>query len=131
MKRSVPVAVLMAALMIPALLAAQESAAAKYAAVLGQWESTIETPRGAFTQTFSFSLDGDKLVGTVSGRGGETALKNVKLEEGTLTFEIERNFAGNTMVQSVTATIAGSEMNGTQSGGRGGDRPFKAAKKAT
>ena len=96
--------------------------------VVGSWEMSIETPRGAMTQTFEFTQDGDVLSGTVTGPRGSTALQNVQFVDGVLTFEVLREFRGNSMTQSFSATIEGDEMTGTMTGGRGGGREFTAVR---
>ena len=96
--------------------------------VVGSWEMSIETPRGAMTQTFEFTQDGDVLSGTVTGPRGSTELQNVQFADGVLTFEVLREFRGNSMTQSFSATIEGDEMTGTMSGGRGGEREFTAVR---
>ncbi len=62
---------------------------------------------------------------------GDNPLKNVSFVDGKLTFDVERSFGERSFSQSFTATIEGDEMKGTMSGGRGGDRPFTAKRKAT
>ena len=44
---------------------------------VGEWESTIETERGTFTTTYVFTMDGDMLKGTMSGRMGETEIDDL------------------------------------------------------
>ncbi|NIM50790.1 MAG: hypothetical protein GTN62_10350 [Gemmatimonadales bacterium] len=133
MPRSMMTVLLTAALATPAgsLAAQEESAADRYKPVLGEWEMTMETPRGSFTQQFVFTLDGDVLKGTVESQRGSFDLKNVSFEGGRLTFELERSFGDRSFTQSFTATIEGDEMKGTFSGGRGGDRPYTATRKKT
>ena len=98
--------------------------------VLGSWEMTMETPRGSMTQVFTFVEAGGALAGTASARMGESDLQNVSFEDGTLRFEVVRNFRGNSMTQSFSAAIRGAEMNGMISGGRGGERAFTAKRRA-
>jgi hypothetical protein len=106
------------------------------------------------TQEFTFAVAED---GTITGttmmamRGGrpgggggsppapqEVALSDVKFEEGTLTFSINRTMGERTMTTDYTATVSGNAMEGsfTRAGGmRGGGggapqpTPFKAVKK--
>ena len=104
----------------------EASMAQDHSDVVGSWEMTMETPRGAVTQVFTFVLNDGALSGTASGRGGETDLQKIALEDGILTFEVVRNFRGNSMTQSFSASITGDDMAGTISGGRGGERDFKA-----
>lgn len=109
---------------LPAPIQAQDPGA-----VLGSWEMTMETPRGSMTQVFTFvEIDG-ALSGTATARMGETDLENVSFGDGTLRFEVVRNFRGRSMTQSFSASINGDEMTGTMSGGRGGERAFSAKRK--
>jgi hypothetical protein len=108
------------ALLLPtAQLQAQEE-------VLGSWEMSFETGRGSFTQTFAFAMEEGELTGTVESQMGTTELTNVSFEDGTLTFDVTRNFGGNSFTQSYTATVDGDEMTGTIEGGRGGPTEFTA-----
>lgn len=132
MYRSISAALLTVALSVSSSgLLAQDDAAAMYSPVLGEWVSEIETPRGAFTQEFAFTLDDGALTGVSSGRQGETPLSKVTFVDGTLTFEVERYRGGNSMTQTYTATIDGNTMTGTMSGRGGGGREFVATRKST
>ena len=112
------------AMALPTSLLGQE-----YGSLLGIWEMTMETPRGPVTQVFSFTdADGD-LSGTVSSRMGESNMENVSFEEGKVTFQVVRNFRGNSMTQTFTASVEGNELVGTLSGRRGGERPFRAIRR--
>ena len=42
--------------------------------VSGKWAAEMQGPRGSMTTTFTFKAEGDKLTGTVSGRGGDTPI---------------------------------------------------------
>lgn len=62
----------------------------------GKW--VAEMPgRGGNTMktTFNFKVDGSTLTGTVSGRNGDTPIENGKVDGNTITFEVTRNFNGN------------------------------------
>ncbi|MGI9627004.1 MAG: hypothetical protein ACR2QM_09225 [Longimicrobiales bacterium] len=111
------------------LAVAGEAQAQDASAVLGSWEVTMETPRGEITQLLTFVQSDDGLSGTVSTPRGETALQNVAFSEGVLTFAVVRQMRGDTMTQTFSATVAGHEMTGTISGGRGGGRAFAASRK--
>ena len=43
---------------------------ASAADVAGTWKSSMETPNGAFEQTYTFKVDGAKLTGKVSSQIG-------------------------------------------------------------
>lgn len=103
-----------------------------YSPILGDWEMTMETPRGTVTQVFSFAVDDGQLEGTVTTQMGQTrtiTLQKVAFSEGHLTFDVERSFGDRTFTQSYSATVQGDELTGTVTGGRGGDRPFTAHRK--
>ena len=84
---------------------------------VGSWEQSMETGRGAFTQTFVFAITDGKLTGTMSSQMGDTDLTNVEYDDGTVTFDVTRDFGGNSFTQSYTATVDGDEMTGTMEGG--------------
>ncbi|HEX9728426.1 MAG TPA: hypothetical protein VGA37_07985 [Gemmatimonadales bacterium] len=133
MKYSIPILFVAAALFTPAsgLTAQDSTAAARFQPVLGEWHMSMETPRGNVTQQLVFTLSGSLLAGVVNGQRGSTPLKDVRFEDGRLMFTLERSFNGRTMSQQFSATLDDDEMKGTIAGGRGGDRPFTAKRKAT
>ncbi|MCY4647805.1 MAG: hypothetical protein OXE73_13130 [Gammaproteobacteria bacterium] len=130
MSRSIATA--LAVLLIPAsatALSAQNPT--DFAAVLGAWEMTLETPRGSITQTLTFAAEGDQLEGTLTAPNGSVELQEVAFQDGTLTFRVTRNMRNRQIAQSFTATIDGDQMTGTISGGRGGGREFTAMRSTT
>ncbi len=118
-------ALLAAFVAIPAILPAQD-----VKDFLGEWVSTIETQRGPATTTYVFRMDGDMLKGTMSGRMGETEIDEVTYEDGTITFNLTRNFQGNSVTLTYTAKIVDGTMQGTVSTPRG-DREFTATRVET
>ena len=110
-------------------LSAQD--ASDFSAVLGAWEMTLETPRGSVTQTLTFVAEDDELTGTATAPNGTTQLQNVAFADGNLTFQVTRSMRNREITQSFTATIAGDQMTGTISGGRGGGREFTAVRSST
>ncbi len=118
-------ALLAAFVAIPATLPAQD-----VKDFLGEWVSTIETQRGPATTTYVFRMDGDMLKGTMSGRMGETEIDEVTYEDGTITFNLTRNFQGNSVTLTYTAKIVDGAMQGTVSTPRG-EREFTATRVET
>ena len=110
-------------------LSAQD--ASDFSAVLGAWEMTLETPRGSVTQTLTFVAEDDELTGTATAPNGTAQLQNVAFADGNLTFQVTRSMRNREITQSFTATIAGDQMTGTISGGRGGGREFTAVRSST
>jgi hypothetical protein len=99
-------------------------AAAAFAAdVAGKW--TAQVPgRGGQTRdaTFMFKMDGDKLVGTMSGPQGDRPISDAKVTGDTITFAIE----GQRGKQVFTGTIAGDEIKFKREGGQGQPQEFTA-----
>jgi len=89
-------------------------ASAQDAKVAGKWESKFTTPQGnEMTTTFTFTQEGNKLTGTVSGgRGGETPLEGtVKGKE--VKFTVTRQTPNGEMKTEYTATVEGDTMKGS------------------
>ncbi len=124
MKRAA-LALLTAAFIAPAALDAQDAKD-----FVGEWESTIETERGTFTTTYVFTMDGDMLKGTMSGRMGETEIDEVKYTDGEITFSLTRDMRGESMTFTYTARIVDGVMMGTALTPRG-EREFTATRVET
>ena len=130
MSRSIILAFALTLASVPAIeVSAQTSS--DFAAVLGAWEMTLDTPRGSMTQTLTFVADGDELTGSATARNGTLQLQNVAFEDGRITFQVTRTLRNREITQSYSATIQGDQMAGTVSGGRGGGREFTAVRSST
>ena len=105
--------------------------------VAGTWEITMAAMQGGGggggggtpqPQTLTLKQDGTKVSGTISGRGGDTAIDG-SVSGNTLTFTVTRQGRdGNSMTITYTATVSGDTMTGKMSGGRG-EREFTGKKK--
>ena len=89
----------------------------------GKW--TAETPgRDGNTMTITMNLkaDGDKLTGTVSGRRGDSDISNGKIDGDNVTFDVVREFNGNTMTTHYNGKLDGDTIHFTikMEGGMGG-----------
>ena len=61
--------------------------------VSGKWRAEFTTPDGTQrVNTFTFKVDGEKLMGTVAGGQDETAIKDGKISGDILSFSAERPF---------------------------------------
>jgi hypothetical protein len=118
-------ALLVAAIVAPATLSAQA-----LEDFVGEWESTVETERGTFTTTYTFTLDGNELKGTISGRMGEVEIDAITYADGTITFSVTRTMRENTMTLTYTAKIMDGVLEGTVSTPRG-EREFTATRVET
>jgi len=85
--------------------------------VSGKW--TYEQPgRGGGPPrqvTITLKQDGSNLTGTVpamgrGGQGGDTEISNGKVDGDKVSFEVKREFNGNTMVTKYSGTVAGDEL---------------------
>lgn len=129
MLRSAFALIAVAALALPATELSAQDTEEVYDALVGEWERMVEIPGGGnFTETFVFTVEDDVLTGISSTEYGDTELDEVSFEDGTLTFEVARNFEGQSFTQSFTATVEEDEMTGTVDGGPGGNQEFTATR---
>jgi hypothetical protein len=97
----------------------------------GTWKVTYirEGKPQAYQPTLKLRLQGDKLTGTLSHRHDqqdlETALENVKLQAGEISFVVSRPTSGNgpNFVNKFHGKITGETMKGTVEGGWVGQDP--------
>jgi hypothetical protein len=94
----------------------------------GKW--TAQVPgRGGETRevTFTFKTAGDALSGAVSGmQGQENPISDGKVNGDNISFTVKMERNGNTMTQTYTGTVAGSEIKMKRAGGRGEPIEFTA-----
>jgi len=94
-------------------------------AVTGKWVSETQGRDGTPRQTtYDLKADGAKLTGTVlqpmGGRGGggggappaptPAPISNGKVDGNNVSFEVTRDFGGNSMTMKYEGVVAGSEM---------------------
>ncbi len=85
--------------------------------VTGKW--TADNGRGG-TQTFDLKQDGSNLTGTVSGgRGGAVDISNGKVDGDNVSFEVVREFNGNSVTIKYSGSVSGNSMKLTMDAGRG------------
>jgi hypothetical protein len=104
--------------------------------VTGKWVYEQAGRQGgpARQTTLDLKAEGAKLTGTVTmpakGRGGDTPpapvatpISNGKVDGNNLSFEVTRDFGGNSMTTKYEGSVAGSEMKlkMTMPGFQGGD----------
>jgi hypothetical protein len=97
------------------------SAADKKADPTGTWKWSF-TGQGGQTRetTLKLKLDGDKLTGTISGRGGETAIEEAKVKGEEISFQVTREFNGNKVVTKYNGKITGDTIKGKMESQRDG-----------
>ena len=98
-------------------------AASSFAAdVSGKWAAEMRGPQGAMITTFTFKVEGEKLTGTVSGRGGETPITDGAVKGDEVSFNVTRTMNGNEMKMAYKGKVAGDEIKMTRTR-QGGDQP--------
>ncbi len=114
-----------------ALLSCALAVAAFAADVSGKW--TYEMSRGGNTMTSTITLkaDGAALTGSVSGRGGDTAITNGKVDGDKVWFEVTREGQNGTMTMKYSGTVSGDELKLKIDMGRGEPREITAKRAPT
>ena len=95
--------------------------------VVGKWQGTLETQRGATEVTLDFKGSDEDLQGTWTGQRGTSDLEDVEYESGSLTFVRNVEAQGNAFTLNFAATIDGDTMSVTMSTPRG-EIPFTVAR---
>jgi hypothetical protein len=94
----------------------------------GKWAGEVAGRGGPQTQTLTLKADGGNLTGTVEGgRGGPVNISDGKIDGNNVSFNVVREFNGNSVTTGYKGTVSGSDLKLTISGGRGGpmDVTFK------
>jgi hypothetical protein len=95
--------------------------------VTGKWVAQVPGREGQTRETvFDLKADGEKLTGTMSGRGEPAPIADGKVSGDTISFTVTREFGGNTMKWTFTGKVAGDEMKMKREGGQGEPREFAA-----
>ncbi|MBN2337666.1 MAG: hypothetical protein JXP48_03920 [Acidobacteria bacterium] len=81
--------------------------------VTGKWVAESEGMQGPVQTTFNFTVAGDTLTGTVSGRGGDTEITEGKVNGDEIKFVVVRKFGENEMKTLYTGKVAGDEITFT------------------
>lgn len=117
-----------------ALLSCVLAVAAFAADVSGKWTAEVQGRGGnTMTQTFVLKADGSTLTGKIEGgRGGPVDISNGKVDGDNISFDVVREFNGNSVTLHYTGTISGDEIKFKmeRQGGEGPAREF-TAKRAT
>ena len=104
-------------------------------AVVSLWAADVSgkysyemTGRNGNTMTANLTLkaDGDKLTGSVSGRGGDTDISDGKVSGDDVSFVVVREFNGNKITSNYKGKVVDADtihFTVTTEGGPGGGRP--------
>ena len=94
--------------------------------VAGMWTAQVPGRNGARDTKFTFKVDGDKLTGTMSVDGQDTALADGKTSGGNLSFAASVDRGGNMIKYTFNGKLAGDEIQFKREGGQGQAREFTA-----
>ncbi|HEX4948980.1 MAG TPA: hypothetical protein VFZ34_20040 [Blastocatellia bacterium] len=89
----------------------------------GKWVAQIPGRQGNTQETtFNFKAEGGKLTGTMSGRQGDVQISDGKIEGTNISFNVVREFNGNTFKLVYKGVLSGDEIKFTRTmeGGQGG-----------
>jgi hypothetical protein len=87
----------------------------------GTWKWEVNFNNQTRETTLKLKLDGNKLTGAIVGRDGqETAIKDAKFEDGTVSFSIVRERNGQTMTRKYTGKLSGDTITGKSESERDG-----------
>jgi hypothetical protein len=90
----------------------------------GTWKWSAGRPGGgqARETTLKLKVDGDKVTGTISARGGDVAIEDGTYKDGEISFKVTRmGQGGQSFTQKFHGKISGDEIKGKMAGpGRGG-----------
>jgi hypothetical protein len=89
----------------------------------GTWTAKVPGREGQMQDmTFKLKAEGANLTGTVSGRGGDTAISDGRISGDAISFNVKREFGGRSMVFKYEGKVAGEEIQFKQTV-EGMDRP--------
>jgi len=87
----------------------------------GTWKWSFTGQNGQSRETtLKLKLEGDKLTGTITGRGGDTAIEEAKIKGEDISFQVTREFNGNKVVTKYNGKIAGDTIKGKSESQRDG-----------
>ncbi len=109
MKRSM---VVLAAICVVVLAFSWTAAAQEPAKVAGNWELSMEGPRGTMTQTLAVEQDGKNIKGTLKGQRGESPFEGT-VDGNKISFTVKRETPNGTRTMDYAGTVDGDAMKGT------------------
>lgn len=123
MKKIYSVVAMFSLLLIPILLTAQD------VNVTGDWEMTTQSPRGERTQDIHIDQEGQKIVVTMQGRGGEEMKAEGTVQGNKVEWSVTRSTQRGEFTISYKGTIEGDTMSGEAQMGDFGSMEWTAKKK--
>lgn len=95
----------------------------------GKWVAEMQGRNGnTMKVTYMFKVDGTTLTGTVSGRNGDTAIQNGKVDGDNISFEVTREMNGNSFTMKYTGKVSDDKLALSWSTPNGGTREVSATR---
>jgi len=87
----------------------------------GTWKWSFTGQNGQTRETtLKLKLEGDKLTGTISGRGEDTAIEDAKITGDEVSFKVTREFNGNKRTMKYHGKLSGNSIKGKTESERDG-----------
>ena len=99
----------------------------------GTWKWSAPGRQGgrARENTLKLKVDGDKVTGTISARGGDVAIEDGTYKDGEVSFKVTiQGQGGQSMTRKFHGKVSGDEIKGKIEGGQGGQSRDWVAKRA-
>ncbi len=97
--------------------------------VSGDWELTMQTQRGEFTQNIHFEQEGEKLIVTMEGRGGGEFTGEGTIKGNDIEWTITRSTPKGEFTSTYQGVVEGDSMSGTVEMGQFGSIEWTAERK--
>ncbi|HEX4807608.1 MAG TPA: hypothetical protein VH325_01680 [Bryobacteraceae bacterium] len=97
----------------------------------GKWTGEVEGRNGQKREvSMNLKADGNALTGTMGGRQGDTDISNGKVDGDTISFDVVREFNGNSMKMHYVGKVSGDEIHFTvaREGAEGQGMEFTATR---
>jgi len=102
-------------LLAATLFVALTSVAAFAADFNGKWTAEVPSRQGGTTtNTFTFKVDGAKLTGTMTSQMGSMDITNGKVDGDNISFDVVREFNGNSFTLSYAGKADGDSIKFTR-----------------
>ena len=111
-------------LIIPALLLKADEVN-----VTGDWELTVETPRGEMTSDVKFVQEGENLTVTMTGPRGDEITGQGTVKDNEIEWSISRSTPRGEMTSTYKGKVEGDTMTGEVQMGRFGSGEWSAVRK--
>lgn len=85
------------------------------AGVDGKWTAEVPGRNGNQTTTITLKAEGEKLTGTISSQMGDAPISDGTIKGDDLSFNVVREFNGNTIKMVYKGKLSGDEIKFTRS----------------